>query len=115
MKHPKISLLGALLLSSLFLNPLNSDPTLGNCEVFPTNNIWNTPVDTLPLHPFSESYVRSIGAQKKLKADFGSGLWEGMPVGIPFILRLVPILSQYLFNILMKVNLDRIQSRITHL
>ncbi|EMG23877.1 hypothetical protein LEP1GSC150_0551 [Leptospira interrogans serovar Copenhageni str. LT2050] len=56
--------MGALLLSSLFLNPLNSDPTLGNCEVFPTNNIWNTPVDTLPLHPFSESYVRSIGAQK---------------------------------------------------
>lgn len=62
-----MNLLGALLLSSLFLNPLNSDPTLGNCEVFPTNNIWNTPVDTLPLHPFSESYVRSIGAQKKLK------------------------------------------------
>ncbi|EMK17242.1 hypothetical protein [Leptospira kirschneri] len=86
MKHPKMNLLGALLLSSLFLNPLNSDPTLGNCEVFPANNIWNTPVDTLPLHPLSESYVRSIGAQKKLKADFGSGLWEGMPIGIPFIL-----------------------------
>lgn len=65
-----MNLLGALLLSSLFLNPLNSDPTLGNCEVFPTNNIWNTPVDTLPLHPFSESYVRSIGAQKKLKDGF---------------------------------------------
>lgn len=59
-----MNLLGALLLSSLFLSPLNSEPTLGNCEVFPANNIWNTPVDTLPLHPLSESYVRSIGAQK---------------------------------------------------
>ncbi|EMJ94135.1 hypothetical protein [Leptospira alstonii] len=86
MKHSKTILIGAFLLSSVFLHPLNSNPRLGSCEVFPANNIWNTPIDTLPLHSLSEAYVRSIGTQKKLKADFGSGLWEGSPIGIPFIL-----------------------------
>ncbi|XDD51938.1 hypothetical protein AB3N59_06575 [Leptospira sp. WS92.C1] len=66
---------------------LNANPTLGKCEVFPANNIWNTPIDKLPVHSLSKAYVQSIGAQKKLKADFGSGLWEGSPIGIPFTLK----------------------------
>jgi hypothetical protein len=24
-------------------------PTIGGCQVFPTDNYWNTPVDTLPV------------------------------------------------------------------
>ncbi|EMY79759.1 hypothetical protein LEP1GSC060_0911 [Leptospira weilii serovar Ranarum str. ICFT] len=86
MNYRKIFLLVTLFTNILFLHSLNSNPKLGKCEVFPANNIWNTPIDTLPLHPLSEVYVRSIGTQKKLKADFGSGLWEGSPIGIPFIL-----------------------------
>jgi hypothetical protein len=30
-------------------------------------------------------YVASIGATAGLKADFGSGLWNGGPIGIPFV------------------------------
>ncbi len=85
MHNSKIISFGMFFLCSLFLHPLHSSPVLGNCEIFPANNIWNTPIDTLPVHPLSEAYVRSIGIQKKLKADFGSGLWEGQPIGIPFI------------------------------
>lgn len=44
-------------------------------------------MDALPVHALSNSYVQSIGTQKKLKADFGSGLWEGGPIGIPFTLQ----------------------------
>ena len=54
------------------------------CSVFPADHIWNTRVDSLPVHKLSASYVRSIGEKKALKADFGSGLWEGGPIGIPF-------------------------------
>ncbi len=57
---------------------------IAGCNVFPADNIWNTAVDTLPLDPNSAAYVNAIGASRTLNADFGSGLWEGAPIGIPF-------------------------------
>ena len=60
-------------------------PTLGNCTVLPVDNIWNTPVDQLPVSPNSSTYVNTIGATTGVHADFGSGLWDGGPIGIPFI------------------------------
>jgi hypothetical protein len=41
-------------------------------------------VDTLPVHPLSDSYINSIGPDVGLHPDFGAGLWEGGPIGIPF-------------------------------
>ena len=29
--------------------------------------------------------VRSIGADDHMHADFGSGLWDGGPIGIPYV------------------------------
>ena len=60
-------------------------PTIGNCSIFPADNIWNTPVDTLPLDPNSAAYINTIGADAIVHADFGSGLWEGGPIGIPLL------------------------------
>src|SRR5690349_3079735 len=60
-------------------------PAVASCTVFPSNNIWNTPVDTLPVHPNSTTYVNTIGAASGLKFDFGAGLWNGGPIGIPFV------------------------------
>jgi len=59
-------------------------PVIGGCQVFPTNNIWNVPVDTLPVHANSANFVASIGLGAGLHLDFGSGLYEGRPIGIPF-------------------------------
>jgi hypothetical protein len=62
-------------------------PTIGNtCTVFPANNIWNTPIDTLSVSPNSAAYITSIGATATAHADFGSGTWNGSPIGIPFML-----------------------------
>src|SRR5690348_1853768 len=60
-------------------------PTAGTCSIFPADNIWNTPVDTLPVSPNSDTYVSTIGASTGMHADFGSGLWDGGPIGIPWI------------------------------
>ena len=60
-------------------------PTVGNCTVLPADNIWNTSVDQLPVSPSSSTYVNTIGATTGVHADFGSGLWDGGPIGIPFI------------------------------
>jgi hypothetical protein len=55
------------------------------CALFPRNNIWNTPIDTLPTDARSEAYVASIGMDAGLHPDFGAGLYEGTPLGIPFV------------------------------
>lgn len=60
------------------------EPAIGGCPVFPADNIWNTRVDDLPVHRRSDAYVASIGAKASLKPDFGAGLYEGAPIGIPF-------------------------------
>jgi hypothetical protein len=58
---------------------------LGGCPVFPADNIWNTRIDTLPVHTRSNDYVAAIGPNEYVHPDFGSGPWEGGPIGIPFV------------------------------
>ncbi|MDQ3719264.1 MAG: hypothetical protein M3350_00485 [Actinomycetota bacterium] len=55
-----------------------------DCPVFPKSSHWNRPVDELPLHSRSAQIVSSIGRDRDTHADFGSGLYEGAPIGIPF-------------------------------
>jgi hypothetical protein len=52
--------------------------------MFPANNYWNTRVDTLPLDSRSTAYINSIGRNTGLHPDFGSGLWDGGKIGIPY-------------------------------
>ena len=59
--------------------------SIGGCPVLPANNIWNTPVNTLPVAANSATLVNTIGSGKYVHADFGSGTWNGGPIGIPFI------------------------------
>jgi hypothetical protein len=60
-------------------------PRIGACVVFPADNIWNTPVENLPVTPQSSAWVNTIGAAKTLHADFGAGFYRGRPIGIPFL------------------------------
>src|ERR1043166_7702282 len=57
-------------------------PIIGNCPVFPADNIWNTRVDKLPLDPHSAAYMKSIGLDKPLHPDFGSAPNTGIPFNI---------------------------------
>ncbi len=58
---------------------------IDGCPMFPADHILNQKIDDAPLHPNSAAYIASIGATAKLKADFGAGLYEGSPIGIPFV------------------------------
>ena len=49
----------------------------------PADNVWRADVSGLPVHPKSAAFVESIGAGATMHPDFGSGLWEGAPIGIP--------------------------------
>jgi hypothetical protein len=59
-------------------------PEAPGCPVFPANSVWNKPVNRLPLRSTSAAIARSIGADLPVHADFGSGLWDGGPIGIPY-------------------------------
>jgi hypothetical protein len=56
-----------------------------SCPVFPADSIWHRKVTGLPVHARSAAYVSSIGRGAGLKADFGSGTWDGGPIGIPYV------------------------------
>jgi len=60
-------------------------PTLGGCPVFPASNPWNQPVDTLPVAADSAQLIASIGLDAPVHADFGSGLYGGSIIGIPYV------------------------------
>lgn len=59
--------------------------SISGCPSFPSDNIWNVPVDTLPVDENSKAYISTIGPEKPLHPDFGSGTWEGEPIGIPYV------------------------------
>src|SRR4051794_8351082 len=58
-----------------------ANPPGTTCSVFPSDNIWNTDISTLPVNSHSAAWLTSSGATsgRKLHPDFG-----GPPYGIPF-------------------------------
>src|ERR1051326_5076768 len=79
--------------------PSNSPPIVG-CPLFPSNNIWNTDISQLPVHINSANFIKSIGLDGHLHPDFGSGLYDDEPIGIPYTIvpgnqQLVPVHFDY--------------------
>jgi hypothetical protein len=76
---------GAALAALALVAPASAEPLPGapDCEIFPADNVWNQRVDKLPIRKSSRRIVNSIGANLYVHADFGSGLWDGGPIGIP--------------------------------
>lgn len=75
-------------------------PGAPRCRIFPANNPWNQRVDDLPVHRRSDAIVKSIGRSTGLHPDFGSGRWDGGPIGIPYTTvprdqKRVPVRFQY--------------------
>jgi hypothetical protein len=73
--------------------------------VFPHDNALNMRIDSLPVHPNSDNYISSIGANTAIHPDFGTS-WDNNgtlePMGIPYNVvgagqPLLPI-TFYLYN-----------------
>ena len=58
---------------------------LEEINIFPADNALNRNISQDPPDSHSDAIIALIGSAG-LKADFGSGLWEGAPIGIPFML-----------------------------
>ena len=55
-----------------------------NIAIFPADNAWNKDISTAAIDPYSSQIIAQISTSH-LKADFGSGLWDNAPIGIPFV------------------------------
>ncbi|HSM13212.1 MAG TPA: hypothetical protein VLA66_04025 [Thermoanaerobaculia bacterium] len=86
--------LAAALLAGALAPALAAQQTIGGCQVLPDDSVWNTPVASLPVLPNSTQIVGFVNThcsgggctpRTTLKADFGSGLWQGAPIGIPYV------------------------------
>jgi len=60
-------------------------PTVGGCPVFPASSAWNQRIDRMPVAKDSATLVRAIGLDSPVHADFGSGLYDGSRIGIPYV------------------------------
>lgn len=52
--------------------------------IFPADNSWNEDISSRAVDP-SSSQILLAYSTAGLKADFGSGLWDNAPIGIPFV------------------------------
>lgn len=66
-------------------NSCNASPaSVENGMIFPSDNPWNADISSADIDPYNDQIISGIGSAS-LKADFGSGLWEGAPIGIPYV------------------------------
>jgi hypothetical protein len=70
--------------ASLPSAPASPIPSAYNCPIFPSSNVWNQRVDKLPVKKNSDAIIDSIGRDESLHPDFGSGKYDGGPIGIPY-------------------------------
>jgi hypothetical protein len=59
-------------------------PTIGGCDVFPSDNAWNTPIDAAPVHADSAAIIARIQSSggRRLHPDFGENPLYGIPFAV---------------------------------
>jgi len=97
-----VAVLGAVVVGAVLAHDGDGRPLVRapKCPIFPASSHWNQRVDGLPVHPRSAAMVTAIGRGDHAHADFGSGRWDGGPIGIPFVVvgarqRRVPVRFEY--------------------
>ncbi len=81
------------MLSTCKKSNTTSNPKLNNCtvtnadaenlQIFPADNPWNQDISKSVLDPNNNQVISAL-TNMSIKADFGSGLWQGVPIGIPY-------------------------------
>jgi hypothetical protein len=100
---PRRALVAVLLAAAIVAVPGASAqrlPKAPACPILPKSNAFNQRVDGLPVAANSQTLVGSIGLDAHFHADFGSGTYDGGPIGIPYTVvrktqKKVPVTFQY--------------------
>jgi hypothetical protein len=60
--------------------------SLNGFRPFATDSPWNTDISQSQVDPNSTAIINDIGSTVGLHADFGSGLYNGSNIGIPYVI-----------------------------
>ncbi|MCP4230434.1 MAG: hypothetical protein GY771_09855 [bacterium] len=63
--------------------PPVAPPDIGDMQIFPEDNPWNTDISGAAVDPMSDAIIARIGGDVNLHPDFGT-VWEGASIGIPY-------------------------------
>jgi hypothetical protein len=74
----------AIVVLTLTAASAGGSPEIAGCPIFPPSSPWNQRVDTLPVAKDSAAMISAIGLDAPVHADFGSGLYDGEIIGIPY-------------------------------
>src|SRR5579862_9482223 len=59
--------------------------SLNGFRPFPSDSAWNQDISSAPVDSNSDAIINFIGANIGLHPDFGSGLYNGSSMGIPYV------------------------------
>lgn len=64
---------------------LGDNANFNGALAFPAGHAFNTDISKAAVDPASASILKNIGLTANLRPDFGSGTWDGGPIGIPYV------------------------------
>lgn len=64
---------------------LGEGASLNGALPFPADNAWNQDISQCPVDPDSDRLIAKIGTATGLHPDFGAGLYNGAPIGFPYV------------------------------
>ncbi len=64
---------------------LGQSASLNGFVPFSADNLWNKDISSAPVDPNSAAIINFIGSGIGLHPDFGSGLYNGSSIGIPYL------------------------------
>jgi hypothetical protein len=66
--------------------PVGPGPSIGDCPLLPADHLFNTPIDSLPVHPNSAAFITTIGTTRRIHLDMGTQTNQSAAdfYGIPF-------------------------------
>lgn len=64
---------------------LGQSASLNGFVPFPSDSLWNKDISSAPVDPNSAAIINFIGPAIGLHPDFGSGLYNGQSIGIPYL------------------------------
>ena len=71
-----------------------------NIKIFPASSFWNKDISDSPLNVNSSKIIANFSTSG-MHADFGSGLYDGAPIGIPYV---VVCGAQTKYNVVFRAN-----------
>ncbi len=64
---------------------LGQSASLNGFVPFPADSLWNKDISSAPVDPNSAALINFIGPGIGLHPDFGAGLYDGVSIGIPYL------------------------------